>query len=703
MRLRTFLITTFVFVLFAGIIGCGGSTPVADIAGDKISIEDFEQVYAKNNGGWEASAKTSVDDRQKFLDLYMKFRLKVKEAYSLGYDKDKELRNELNDYRKNLAVSYMLEKEITKPALEKMYQRKLSEVRASHILIGTGSAHPDDTLLNFNVAKIIVDSLARGYSFESLALNNSQDPSVQINKGDLYYFSAGQMVPEFEDAVFGMKIGEYTKIPIRTQFGYHIIKVTDIKQNQGAVQASHIMKRLGRGASAEDSAKASKELQAIRDSLVAGKDFAELASTMSDDTYSGARGGDLGFIDRGRTVREFDEALYNLKDGELSGIVQTQFGLHLINRAKAQGIAPFKEMEQQLKTEYQNYRFQHDYNTMVIKIRKKYSFKENDNTVAAFMKSVDTSKSTNDAKWDSTISANVRSMVIFTFADTKITVDSVIALAKMNQELKNMAFNSINTVPVIVNKVGIGLITEHHARQLESTFPEFVRTMKEYEEGILLFKAEQENVWNKVQPTDSVLKKYHAGNRSKYTWADRVNVQEIYVLTDSAAKLVQRSLSGYTLDSLVAKKSKTKSKNKKMEYNTIKIVIAPITFDSASIRFNTRGTTLEKRGVWGLQPITTNDLTQRGWTMYEKDSATYFPYDGGFSFTKVIKKDPAREKTFEEAQSEVSGAFQEYETKRLSDNWYESLKKKYPVVYNKEALTKTFAKPQPVAAAQEKQ
>jgi peptidyl-prolyl cis-trans isomerase SurA len=686
MRLKTLMMTTGVFALFAGIIGCGGSY-VAEIAGEKISIEDFEQVYAKNNGGWDAASKTSVEDRQKFLDLYVKFRLKVKEAYARGYDKDKELQNELNDYRKNLAVSYMLEKEITKPALEKLYQRKQKEIRASHILIGSGSENPVDSIINFNYAMQIIDSMKYGIPFETLALNNSQDPSVQYNKGDLYYFSAGSMVPEFEDAVYGMQKGEVSKYPIRTQFGYHIIKVTDILPNQGPVHVSHIMKRLNPNGSPEDSARAMQELTAYRDSILAGKDFGMVARMISDDTFSGGRGGDLGFIDRGRTVREFDDLIFSMKDSSISPVIRTQFGLHLVKRFTAKGFLPYEQMEQQLKSEYQNYRFQYDQSRMIVKIKKEYNYTENEKGVALFAASVDTAASTNDANWDSTLTPSVRSTVIYSFGGKNVTLDSVIRLTKMNPELNNMSFASPNTVPLIVQKLGSSLITEYHAQQLQSKFPDFGRTMKEYEEGILLFKAEQEQVWNKVQPTDSILKLYHAATKGKYTWPDRVNVQEIFVPSDSVATLVKRALTGYTIDSLIAKKSK----GKKAVFDTLKIAVAPISFDSAAARFNTRGTTLETRGVLGFQPVTANELTKRAWSQSESDTTSIFPYDGGFSITKVIKKDPAREKTFEEAQSEVSGAFQEYETKRLSDEWYEALKKKYPVVINADAVGKTFA------------
>ena len=681
MRSRSFIAAALLAAFGIVLYGCGGSTPsVAEIAGEKLSLQEFDQVFAKNNGGPEAAAKATTEDRQKFLDLYVKFRLKVKEAYAQGFDKDKELRNELNEYKKNLAVSYMLEKEITGPSLEKMYARKKKMVRASHILVGVPSVNPEDTLMSFQEAMKIIDSLKMGVPFEQLAVNNSKDPSAAMNKGDLYYFSAGQLVPEFEDAAFSLQPGEIS-IPVRTQFGYHVIKVTDVQENQGAVQASHIMKRLGRGASAEDSAKALKAIMAILDSVKAGKDFAELAKTESDDQYSAERGGDLGYIERGRTVREFDQALFALKNGEVSGIVTTQFGYHIIKRISSQGIAPFKEMEAQLKSEYQNYRFQYDYNRMVNKIRSLYQFTQNDEAAKAFAKTVDTSKTTNDANWDSTVTPSVRAKILYTFAGKNVTVGEMIELAKNNPELKNLALSAIGTTALIMDKVGIGLVTEHHAKQLEGQFADFNRTMKEYEEGILLFKAEQENVWNKVQPTDSLLRLFHASRKDQYRWPDRVNAQEIYVPTDSVAQLVVKAMTGYTKDSVV-----TKKKGKKTITETVKIAVAPISFDSAAALYNTRGTTLETRGILGMQPASTSTVTQRAWSVPAKDSLSYFPNESGFSFVKAIAKEPAREKTFEEVQSEISGVYQDVETKRIGEEWYQSLQKKYPVVLHPEVL-----------------
>jgi len=691
MQVNTLMRFFILFAITVAIAGCGGAY-VADIGGDKIPVEEFERVYSKNNGGMEAAAKTTLEEKQKFLDLYVKFRLKVKDAYANGYDKDTELQKELAEYRNNLAVSYMIDQEITKPALERMYERKLKEVRASHILIRTTlTAAPEDTVKAFTAAQKIIDSLKMGVSFESLAIHNSQDPSVSQNKGDLYYFISGIMVPEFEDAVFSMKPGEYSAVPVRTQFGYHVIKIADVQPSQGAVHVAHIMKRLAPNASADDSAKAVALLQSVRDSIVnLGGDFANFAKRYSDDNYTAPRGGDLGFIDRGRIVKEFDAVMFALKDSTVSPVVKTQFGLHLIKRFSAKGIPPFAELQQQLKTDYQRNRFQKDYDRLLEQNKKAYGFKQNDSVYKEFASSVDTSKTSADAGWDSTISAETRSKILFTFGNQNVSIGAVIEHAKTTQELQNLSFKSSSTVQTMVNKVESSMIMEHYARQMESKFHDFALLMKEYEEGILLFKGEQEHVWNRITPSDSVLRIYYEQTKLKYQWPDRVNAQEIYVPNDSLAQLVVKAMKGYTIDSLVVKK--TKKKTKKPVYDTLKIAVKPVSFDSAAVKYNKRGNTISSRGVLGLQPVSTSEVTKQAWTWNEKDTLVFTPRDRGFSFIKILEKSPAHEKTFEEAQSEVSSAYQESETKRMNDEWVERLKKQYPVTLNEEALKSAFAK-----------
>ena len=654
-----------IYVLIGGLLlglmfaGCASqSVVVATVGGDKITLDEFNTMYAKNNGGVDAAQKASVDDKEKFLDLYVKFKLKVKEAYSHGYQNDGDVKSELQEYGRNLAVTYLMEKEINEPALRQMYERRLLELRASHILIQAGqSASPAETLAAYMKAVKIIDSLKAGRSFEELALNNSQDPSVHDNKGDLYFFTSGAMVPEFEEAAFSAQVGTVIPHPVRTQFGYHVIKVTDKGPNPGSIRVSHIMKRLTPGASAEDSAKAMKELEAALDSIKHGVKFEELARNISDDKYSAERGGEIGFIERRRTVKEFDNVAFKLKVNEISGIVKTPYGLHLIKVNEVKPVPPFASMQQDLKNFYQQYRFQTDYDGYVNGLKKEYNFTRSSEGVSAWKASVDTLKTTNDANWDSSFSAAARSKVIFTIAGGNVTIDSVIQLVKTNPELHGLPFSSPATSDRIFDKLAKDLVVQTKAVSMESKYPDFAKIMTEYQEGIMLFKAEQNEVWNRVSVNDSALHLYFDETRSKYTWPDRVNLQEISVATDSVAKVVQ----------FLLKKQK-------------------LPFDSVAAQFNTRQSTKEKNGEWGMLPVSTNALTQKAWTMKEGEVSEGFSYDGATSIIKVLEKDPARGKTFSEAGSELSSAFQEHESKRLENEWYESLKKKYPVEIFKEAL-----------------
>jgi peptidyl-prolyl cis-trans isomerase SurA len=356
-------------------------------------------------------------------------------------------------------------------------------------------------------------------------------------------------------------------------------------------------------------------------------------------------------------VQEFDNAAFKLKVGEVSGIVKTQYGLHLIQVSEIKPIPSFASMEQELKSSYQQYRFQKDYDSYVNALKKEYKFVQSNEGAAAWTNALDTTKTTNDATWDSSFTASTRAKELFSFAGEKISIDFVIRLVKANQELRGLPLSSPSTFTTIVDKISKNLVVEFKARTMETQYPDFARIMKEYEEGIMLFKAEQNEVWNKVMINDSAMHIYFNANRSKYTWPDRVNIQEIFMPTDSVGKVV----------TFLLKKQK-------------------LPFDSVAAQYNTRQSTIDKRGDWGMIPVTTNDLTQRGWTMMQGEVSEYFPYENGYTIIKVLGKDPTREKMFQEAGSELSSAFQEFESKRLENEWYESLKMRYPITTNKEAL-----------------
>ncbi|HTX19533.1 MAG TPA: peptidylprolyl isomerase [Bacteroidota bacterium] len=648
------------FTLAVAMWGCGSqeNAVVATVGNEHITLGEFNAQYEKGNGGKEGAKKATVEDRQKFLDLYTMFRLKVMDAYAQGYDHDPDILAELRQYRRNLAVTYLINSALTEPALHRMYERQSTDVRVSHILLQVSAgATPQDTLLAYEKAMKIIDSLKNGRSFEELALNNSMDANVKRTKGDLYYFSGGMMVPEFEDAAYSVQPGTVVPYPVRTRFGYHIIKVTGREPSPGSVRVSHIMIRLTPKSTGEDSANAMTQLENILDSLKHGAKFEDMAMRYSQDNYTKGRGGDLGFLTRGRTIPQFDTVAFKLKPGETSGIVTTPFGLHLIHATDYKPVQSYDEMVQQLRTQYEQVGFQKDFNAYAAGLKAEYHFAESNDAIAAWRTSLDSVRMRTDTLWDTLFTQQTRAMTVYSFAGRNFSVDSVIRWIKADPELEQLPVSSPMYVSELLKRASDKMVVAYKAESLESTFPGFEQTIKEYEEGSMLFKAEQNAVWNKIVVNDSTLRPYFEAHRSEYRWPDRVSFREIFVNSDSTAQVVS-----FLLDK------------------------QHLPFDSVAAHYNSRLSTKSSNGEWGLNDTAANELYSRAGKMNVGEVSGFFPYENGFSIIKVISKDPARTKTLTEAGPEVSSAYQEAESKALESEWENALRSKYPVKEYKELL-----------------
>ena len=172
-------------------------------------------------------------DIESYLQQFRVFKLKVADALNLGYDTTQSFRNELSGYRNQLAGNYLTDAQTKEKVLQKAYQRSLTEINAWHILIVLPqNASPDDTLKAWQKASGIRERILKGEPFESVARGTSDDKSVKINGGNLGYFSVFQMIMPFEDAAYSLKKGAVS-MPVRTPYGYHIIRVTDKRPAKG--------------------------------------------------------------------------------------------------------------------------------------------------------------------------------------------------------------------------------------------------------------------------------------------------------------------------------------------------------------------------------------------------------------------------------------------------------------------------------------
>lgn len=630
---------------------------VAKVGKEVITLSEFEKSFAKNNGGLAKAKERTLEDRKNYLDLLVKFKLKVFDARSKKLDKDPNIQKEIKDYYTTLALSYLTKKEVVEPGLKQLYERRKEEIRARHILI---EIYGGDTALAYNRAKSVINRLNSGVPWDSV-IAESDDPSVIFNRGDLYYFTAGTMVPEFEDACYSMKVGERTQEPVRTKFGYHIIEVLDRKPRVEMIRISHLGKRIDRKATPEDTLRLYNEMKSILDSLRQGYDFGEMARRHSDDKLSSERDGDAGYYSRGQAYREIDQFMFNAKVGDISDIIRTRWGYHIIKVTEIVPVKPFDEAIDELNRIYQSYRLEYDFKKYVERLKREYGFKINQATFEVFVSKADTSKIVSYSNWDSVYTKEDRVRILFEFADRKITLDSAIKIIKGSQEFSSRKLDK-SGISGMIDRIVEMKLTEYRAKNVEKLYPEFKNELKEFVDGILLYHIEQKMVWDRVELSESKLREFYEKNKENYRFPDRVRFSEIWVKSESLAKDI---------------------------YSQIK---NGVPFDSLAVKYTERAGMRDKKGDWGLVDASESEIAWKAWNMKVNEVSEPFGFQGGFSIIKVTGKEPSRIKTFEEAFGEVASAVQEQELKRLEKEWVESLKKKYKVVINEKALEKAFSR-----------
>ena len=544
-------------LLALAIAGCSpkvSESVVASVGDEDITLGEYERMFIKSNGSREAGEKATPEEREKFLDLMVKYRLKLADAYRNELDKRPEVRGELQQYKGSLAESFLTDREVVQPGVRALYARKREEIRASHILLELSpTANPEDSAAAYANAYEVIAKAKAGTDFGVLATQLSKDPSASRNAGDLYYFTAGQMVPPFENAAYAMKVGEISSTPVRTQFGLHVIKVTDRRPAPGEVHAGHIMIRFrSQNPTPDDTAAAYAKARAIRDSLTAGADFGELAMRSSEDPGSAPRGGDLGWFSRRRWILPFDEVAMATKPGEISEIVRTVYGYHIIKCFETRPPKSFEESQQELRQLYQQQRFQEDFKAYFETKKAEVGFRRDDAVMTQFLTSLDSTKSTRDSGWTSSLNPALRAAPMCWLGTTPISVDSVISLIESRPDMANIQLRS-TPMSTALQKIEQQIVFTAIADRLQRENPEFAGLMEEYRDGILLYQVEQENVWSRMAPDDSTLRAYYVSNASKFTFPDRVRFTEIKGTTEASARVLLAKLqAGKTMTEIAA-------------------------------------------------------------------------------------------------------------------------------------------------------
>mgnify|MGYP006279731749 CR=1 FL=1 len=526
---------------------------VMTIAGEDITAEEFLRVYNKNNN---VESKQSLEE---YLDLFINYKLKVKEAENLGYDTIAKLQKELDGYRDQLAEPYLMDEEVNQELMKEAYDRMRYDIRASHILIKVSeTAPPKDTLEAYNKIVEIRRKAENGVPFADLAAEHSEDPSARDrkvqgreipgNKGDLGYFSVFDMVYPFEEAAYSLKEGEISK-PVRTKYGYHLIKVTDRHKALGRVKAAHIMKMYKNAENKQDSLEAKNKIREIYQKLKDGADFAELAKKHSDDRSTSRKGGELPWFGSNRMIPAFVKAAYKLKkSGDFTKPFRTSYGWHIMMLKEKEGIGSFEEEKQEIKKQLsKSGREKKSKEAFVKKVKEEYN-------AQAFMPAVKELENvvTEDIykkEW-SADTAKGMTKPVFKIGDKVYTQYDFAKYLEENQKWKE-AEDLGMYLQLNFKKFANDKALEYENSQLEEKYPEFKALMKEYRDGILLFELTNDKVWEKAVKDTAGLKSYYQEHKNEYMWDERASATiAIMMKPEVSDDVKQMLLDGKKMDDI---------------------------------------------------------------------------------------------------------------------------------------------------------
>jgi len=610
-------------ILFSGLVRGQNEEILLTIGDTEISKAEYEQIYRKNNQN--LYDETEVKSPKEYLDMFIDYKLKVIEAQNLKMDTSAAFKAELAGYRKELAAPYLTDMKYDEKLIKELHNRMTKEINASHILLQVpeNATYQKEQEVLEKANKIREEILA-GKPFSEAAIEYSEDPSAANNGGQLGYFTAFQMVAPFENAAFSTPVGEISE-PVRSSFGYHLIKVHDLRPNKGEIKVAHIMKMFPQGKVNFDKNELRKEIDSIYTELQNGADFAEMARKLSDDKRSAMQGGEMPWFSAGRMIPEFSNPAFALENtGDMTPPVETPFGFHIIKKLDHRPVPSFEEAREQIEERVRRdpARSNSSQKTFVEKLKEEYNFEENSDNLEKLKTNENPSED----------------LLLFSIDNKDFHLNDLNAFLKKNGiENSNYLghYNDWITHEII----------QLEDSKLEEKHPEFRYLMKEYHDGILLFNIMEKKIWGFASKDTVGLQKFYKKNKGIHQWGERFKG---LIIT---------------------------CKNQETRQEAEKYFAAGMTATEVEDLLNKSEKQVEiEEGAWEEG---TNDVVDY-FVWNGKKTSSFNP---GLTFIRGNKIPPGP-KTLEDARGLYISDYQNY----LEKKWLKKLRKKYKIKVNKKVL-----------------
>ena len=619
------------------------------VAGEEVRVSEFNYIYKKNNSDKADYSEQSVKE---YLELYKKFKLKVKRAKDIGLDTVKSLQSELAGYRKQLAKSYLQDKEISERLIDEVIERMQTDVEVEHIFV---AAETKSSEAKKNAAKEkiynIYDKLVtnKGEGFAEMAKTLSEDKLSASKGGRLGFYTAP--LPdgfyEFENTMYEIEEGAFSK-PVRSKMGYHIIRVTGKRPARGEMEIAHILVRK----KSRSPEKAQEIIDSVHTLLGEGRNFETMAAKFSEDIKSKSNGGYIGFFAINQYEKAFEDVAFALAtDGAYSEPVETELGYHIIKRISKRDNSNEDRLRKRIQARINNNdRFEIAEQKMIENVKTDAGFKEDPLMLKRFSTNLD--QNFYSYKWQAP--EYEESLVLFTLDGEDKTLADFAQYCKSNVR-ERLRYNK-NTNPqeaaeemyqTFVNET----VMKYEEANLENKYPDFKALMREYSEGILLFEITKQEVWDKASQDTTGLKAFFEKSEKTYMWPERIAVYKYTIESDH-----QGAMAVYSY-------AQKKSHDKLMQKfgnggDQVKLTFEEMILDKNSSVLE--GLAFEPNAVSTLKT--------------KPEPANFI------AFKEVV---PPMEKTLEEAKGYVIADYQDH----LEDAWIKQLQDMYPIKVNKKVLS----------------
>ncbi len=613
---------------------------------ETVNKDEFLKAYNKN--------KTTVTNKEKalreYLDLYIKFKLKVKAAKELRLDTLPQLQYDAQSFRSQIEDSYLNNESAVADLLQEAFNRSQKDLHVLHFFVPVTSAiSAGDTLKAYQSISAVYAALTSGKTdYEKIT---TAEP-VQVRQSDIGFITVFTLPYEYENLVYNLKMGETSK-PYRTKNGWHIFKLTEERKAAGKWKIAQILFLIPPNATEAEKMVTKKRADSVHQLLNKGEDFGKMARWFSDDKVTYGNNGEMAEFGSGKFEPAFENEVFRLSgDNELSKPFLSEYGYHIVKRLSHSPVSTDKAdlaFQFELKQKIQdNPRINYAKDLFLKEVYRQVKLKKTKNVLTADLYRYADSVISNPGSQTGNIKTYpIANKAIYLFDNTVLTGKDWLDFVRTYKGGGELYRGENNEA--LVDKFVSSTVIDYYKKNLELYNADFRYQMEEFKDGNVLFEIMERNIWGKASADEAGLQKLYAQNKARYLWEASANIILFNCVNKDIAHEARASLlSGTDWKKIV----EAGNNNIQADSGRFELTQIPVTIDAQ------------------MKP---GQVTE----------PNVSPVDGNVSFVKLVKYNAADlQRSFDEAKGLVINDYQN----TLEEKWILELKKKYPVKINEDVF-----------------